>query len=80
MIPAASLQGTARGTLADMMSQLKTAGRKEFTLLVKGDVQGSVEAIIGALDKAGNEEVMARVMHAGVGGINESALAPQGIA
>ena len=55
-----------------MMSQLKTAGRKEFTLLVKGDVQGSVEAIIGALDKAGNDEVMARVMHAGVGGINES--------
>jgi translation initiation factor IF-2 len=54
------------------MSQLKTAGRKEFTLLVKGDVQGSVEAIIGALDKAGNDEVMARVMHAGVGGINES--------
>ena len=64
--------GSARGTLADMMSQLKTAGRKEFTLLVKGDVQGSVEAIIGALEKAGNEEVMARVMHAGVGGINES--------
>ncbi len=64
--------GTARGTLADMMSQLKTAGRKEFTLLVKGDVQGSVEAIIGALEKAGNDEVMARVMHAGVGGINES--------
>ena len=47
-----------------MMSQLKTAGRKEFTLLVKGDVQGSVEAIIGALDKAGNEEVMARVIDA----------------
>jgi translation initiation factor IF-2 len=64
--------GTARGTLADMMSQLKAAGRKEFPLLVKGDVQGSVEAIIGALEKAGNEEVMARVMHAGVGGINES--------
>jgi translation initiation factor IF-2 len=68
----AARAGTARGTLADMMSQLKTAGRKEFTLLVKGDVQGSVEAIIGALDKAGNDEVMARVMHAGVGGINES--------
>jgi translation initiation factor IF-2 len=68
----AARAGTARGTLADMMTQLKTAGRKEFTLLVKGDVQGSVEAIIGALDKAGNDEVMARVMHAGVGGINES--------
>ena len=35
-----------------MMSQLKTAGRKEFPLLVKGDVQGSVEAIIGDARKA----------------------------
>jgi translation initiation factor IF-2 len=48
------------------------AGRKEFTLVVKGDVQGSVEAIVGALDKAGNDEVAARVIHSGVGGITES--------
>jgi translation initiation factor IF-2 len=39
---------------------------------VKGDVQGSVEAIIGALEKLGTEEVAARVLHAGVGGITES--------
>ena len=64
--------GTARGSLSDMMSQLKTTGRKDFTLLVKGDVQGSVEAIINSLEKAGNEEVAARVIHSGVGGINES--------
>jgi translation initiation factor IF-2 len=61
-----------RGSLEQMMSQLKAAGRKEFPLIVKGDVQGSVEAIIGALEKLGTEEVTARVLHAGVGGITES--------
>ena len=55
-----------------MMAQLKTAGRKEFPLVIKADVQGSVEAIIGALDKLGTDEVGARIMHAGVGGITES--------
>jgi translation initiation factor IF-2 len=55
-----------------MMSQLKTAGRKEFPLVIKGDVQGSVEAIMAALDKLGTEEVGARIIHSGVGGINES--------
>ena len=61
-----------RGSLEQMMSQLKTAGRKEFPLIIKGDVQGSVEAIIGALDKLGTDEVGARMIHAGVGGITES--------
>src|SRR6266700_2496723 len=61
-----------RGSLEQMMTQLKTAGRKEFPLVIKGDVQGSVEAVVGALDKLGTEEVTARVIHAGVGGINES--------
>ncbi|MDP2357442.1 MAG: translation initiation factor IF-2 [Beijerinckiaceae bacterium] len=70
-------QAAARGagagrSLADMMSQLKTAGRKDFPLVIKGDVQGSVEAIISALEKLGTEEVGARVIHAGVGGITES--------
>ena len=64
--------GVARGSLADMMSQLKTAGRKEFPLLIKGDVQGSVEAILAALEKLNTDEVAARVIHAGVGGITES--------
>jgi translation initiation factor IF-2 len=61
-----------RGSLEQMMSQLKTAGRKEFPLVIKGDVQGSVEAIVGALDKLGTPEVMARLLFAGVGGITES--------
>jgi translation initiation factor IF-2 len=61
-----------RGSLEQMMSQLQTTGRKEFPLLVKGDVQGSIEAILGALEKLGTEEVGARILHAGVGGISES--------
>ncbi len=63
--------GTAR-TLEQMMQQLKEDGRKEFPLLVKGDVQGSVEAIAGALKKLGTDEVEARIVHSGVGGITES--------
>src|ERR1700681_310321 len=61
-----------RGSLEQMMSQLKTSGRKEFPLVIKGDVQGSVEAIVGSLDKLGTPEVGARILYAGVGGINES--------
>ncbi len=45
------------------MQQLKDAGRSEFPLVVKGDVQGSVEAIAGSLKKAGNDEVEARMVH-----------------
>ncbi len=62
----------ARGSLEQMMSQLKQAGKKEFPLIIKGDVQGSVEAISSALEKLGTEEVAARIIHAGVGGITES--------
>ena len=69
---AAAGGGTGR-SLADMMSQLKTsAGKKELPIVIKGDVQGSVEAIIGSLDKLGTDEVSARVLHSGVGGISES--------
>lgn len=59
-------------SLEQMMTQLKEQGRQEFPLLVKGDVQGSVEAISAALEKMGNEEVAARIVHAAVGGITES--------
>jgi translation initiation factor IF-2 len=62
----------ARGSLEHMMGQLKDTGLKEFPLLIKGDVQGSVEAIVASLKKLGTEEVQARVIHAGVGGITES--------
>ena len=63
--------GSSR-TLEQMMQQLKEAGRKEFPLVIKGDVQGSVEAIMGSLAKLGNEEVSARIIHSGVGQITES--------
>ena len=68
----AARQTGMRGSLEQMMSQLKTSGRKEFPLLIKGDVQGSIEAIIGALDKLATEEVAARVIYSGAGGITES--------
>ncbi|WP_112661982.1 translation initiation factor IF-2 [Microvirga flavescens] len=69
----AARMGSAGRTLADMMQDLKAgAGRKEFPLVVRADVQGSAEAIVGALEKVGNEEVSARIIQAGVGGISES--------
>jgi translation initiation factor IF-2 len=69
---AAKGAGVARTSLSDMLSNLKTVGRKEIPIILKGDVQGSVEAITTALEKIGNEEVAARVIHGGVGGITES--------
>ena len=68
---AASISGM-RGSLEQMMSQLKTSGRKEFPLIIKADVQGSLEAILGSLEKLGTDEVAARILHAGVGGISKS--------
>ncbi|ABA03292.1 bacterial translation initiation factor 2 (bIF-2) [Nitrobacter winogradskyi Nb-255] len=68
---AASTSGM-RGSLEQMMSQLKTVGRKDFPLIIKADVQGSLEAILGSLEKLGTDEVAARILHAGVGGISES--------
>ncbi len=61
-----------RGSLEQMMSQLQASGVKEFPLVIKGDVQGSIEAISTALDKLGTDEVRARIVHAGAGGITES--------
>ncbi|CDO59856.1 Translation initiation factor 2 [Candidatus Phaeomarinobacter ectocarpi] len=64
--------GTARGSLEQMFTQLQQSDKKEVPLVVKGDVQGSVEAIVGALENAGTDDIMARTLHAGVGGITES--------
>ncbi|MGQ2904742.1 MAG: translation initiation factor IF-2 [Neoaquamicrobium sediminum] len=69
---AVARQAGQRGSLEQMMSQLQTTGLKEFTLLIKGDVQGSIEAIVAALDKLGTDEVRARVVHSGAGAITES--------
>src|ERR1700691_4775491 len=61
-----------RTSLADMMSNLKAAGHKKMAGGLQSDVQGSVEAITSALEKLGNDEVMARVIHGAAGGITES--------
>ncbi len=65
----------ARGSLEQQMNQAAKGGKKEFLLIIKGDVQGSVEAIMSALDKLGNEEVGARIIHSAVGGIASSDVA-----
>jgi translation initiation factor IF-2 len=63
---------STRGSVEQRLTQLQVAERKEVPLIVKGDVQGSVEAIAGAVEKLGNEEVAARIIHSGVGGVTES--------
>jgi translation initiation factor IF-2 len=62
----------ARGTVEQMLSAIAAGVAKDLPLVIKADVQGSVEAIVGALDRLKTEEVAARVLHAAVGGINES--------
>ncbi|WP_212111139.1 translation initiation factor IF-2 [Bartonella queenslandensis] len=69
---AVARQTGSRGSLEQMMTKLQTTGIKEFSLIIKGDVQGSIEAIASALEKLGNDEVRARVVHSGAGGITES--------
>jgi len=69
---AVARQAGTRGSLEQMMSQLQVAGLQEFPLVIKGDVQGSIEAINAALEKLGNDEVRARIVHSGAGGITES--------
>jgi translation initiation factor IF-2 len=61
-----------RGTLEQMFSQIAAGVAKELPIVVKSDVQGSLEAIVGALEKLSTSEVSVRVLHGAVGGINES--------
>ncbi len=61
-----------RGSLEQMMNRLQETGRKEFPLVLKADVQGSAEAIAHALNELGTDEVGARILLSGVGGITES--------
>jgi translation initiation factor IF-2 len=63
---------TGRNTLEEMFSQIGAGTLKELPIVVKADAQGSVEAIIGSLDKLSTDEVAVRTLHSGVGGINES--------
>jgi translation initiation factor IF-2 len=61
-----------RGTLEQMFSQIAAGEAKELAAVVKSDVQGSLEAIVGSLEKLSTDEVSVRVLHSAVGGINES--------
>jgi translation initiation factor IF-2 len=64
--------GAGPASLESMFSALKEKQAQEYPLVVKGDVQGSVEAIVGSLSKISNDDIKVRVLHAGVGGITES--------
>jgi len=59
-------------TLADMMAKLQDKRVSELPVIIKADVQGSAEAIVGALDKLGTDEVRARIILSGAGAISES--------
>ena len=59
-------------TLENLFSSIESGNVKDLNIIVKADVQGSAEAVRASLEKIGNEEVRVRVIHCGVGGINES--------
>ncbi|WP_297294210.1 translation initiation factor IF-2 [uncultured Oscillibacter sp.] len=59
-------------SLENLFDQIQAGERKELALIVKADVQGSVEAVKASLEKLSNEEVNVRVIHGGVGAVNES--------
>ena len=61
-----------RGTLEQMFADIAAGEANELPVVIKADVQGSAEAINASLEKLGTDEVAARVLHLGVGGINES--------
>lgn len=62
----------SRGTLEQMFDQIKAGEAQEFPIVIKTDVQGSLEAINASLEKMGTDEVKVRVLHGAVGGITES--------
>ena len=62
----------AKMSLDDLFSQIQAGNLKELNLIIKADVQGSVEAVKQSLMKLSNEEVVVKCIHGGVGAINES--------
>ncbi len=69
---AAANQSKGKVTLEDLFAQIQEGEMKELKLIVKADVQGSAEAVKASLEKITNEEVRVKVIHAGVGAINEN--------
>ena len=68
----AQVSAASRGTLEQMFEKIKEGEAESLPVLVKSDVHGSLEAICGALDKMSTDEVRVQILHAAVGGINES--------
>jgi translation initiation factor IF-2 len=68
----AAVTAGGRGTLEQMFSKIAAGTAKELAVVVKSDVQGSLEAIVGSLEKLSTDEVAVRVLHSAVGGITES--------
>jgi len=68
----AQQSGPGRGTLEQQFSKIAAGESKELAVVIKTDVQGSLEAIVASLQKMRTDEVGARILHAAVGGINES--------
>jgi translation initiation factor IF-2 len=68
----ATLAKSSRVSLEGLAEQIKTAGTKELNIILKGDVQGSVEVLIDLLGKLSNEKVRLKVLRSGVGAITES--------
>ena len=69
---AEALASAQKASLDSLFSQIEEGKMKELNIIVKADVQGSVEAVKQSLEKISNEEVRVRVIHGGVGGVNES--------
>ena len=69
---AEQLKAMSKATLDDLFQQMAEGEIKDLNIIVKADVQGSVEAVRQALEKISNEEVRVRVIHGGVGAINET--------
>ena len=67
-----SINATAKVSLNDLFSQIEKGKLKELNLVVKADVQGSVEAVKQSLEKLSNDEVKIKVIHANVGGVTET--------
>jgi len=63
---------SAPASLESMFSALRDKQAEQYPVVVKADTQGSVEAIMGSLQKIGNEDIQVRILHSGVGGITES--------
>jgi translation initiation factor IF-2 len=68
----ATLSKSSRVSLEGLADQIKQAGMKELPLIIKGDVQGSVQVLADSLQKMSTEKVRIKVIHSGVGAITES--------